>query len=137
MPIWHLFYSPFQQGDRQLNFCDKSISNVSAQFVAQALTSFPRQQMLLKTFLPGLQTSVFSIVAQSWADIPDGLSEGATVVHDGQRVGEGVEGGKEEGKAHPSGENTLKVVNMQCLYVLEGGSKLSLYLMETFFGTAR
>ena len=90
-----MYYSPFQQGDRQLNFCDKSskpISNVSAQFVAQM-----RQQILLKT-------SVFSVVAQSWADVADGLSEGATVVHDGQRVRERVEGGKEEGKAHPSGE---------------------------------
>ena len=76
--------------------------------------------MRLKTFLPGLQTSVFSVVAQSWADVADGLSEGATVVHDGQRVRERVEGGKEEGKAHPSGENILKFVNIQHWAFIDG-----------------
>ena len=65
--------------------------------------------MRLKKFSPDCTTSIFnfeaSVVARSWTDVLDGLSEGAAVVHDRQRVGERVEGGKEEGEAHPSGGN--------------------------------
>ena len=46
-----------------------------------------------------------SVFAKSWTDVSDGLLKGTAVVHDGQRVGERVQGGEEEGEAHPSGKS--------------------------------
>lgn len=48
-----------------------------------------------------LWQNIWSVVAKSRTDVPNGLLEGAAVVHDGQRVGERVQGGEEEAKAHP------------------------------------
>ena len=83
--------------------------------------------MRLKKFFTDFKTSIFnfeaSVVARSWTDVLDGLSEGAAVVHDRQRVGERVEGGKEESEAHPSGENTKLCTfdkKKQFLSVLDG-----------------
>ena len=53
-----------------------------------------------------------SVVAKSWTDVADGVLEGAAVVHDGQWVGERVQGGEEEAEAHPSGKS-WKEVNIE------------------------